>query len=60
VTYAILTDRGRKALDEATPQFTLAFNRYFASQLTGHFGELWRLLEPMATQIEPMPSNSAS
>jgi DNA-binding MarR family transcriptional regulator len=55
VTYAVLTDSGARALDEATPTFTLAFNRYFASQLTGHFGELSKKLRPMATQLEPLP-----
>ena len=54
VTYAVLTEKGLDALDEATPAFTLAFNRYFAAQLTGRFGDLAKLLRPMATQVEPM------
>jgi DNA-binding MarR family transcriptional regulator len=55
VTYAVLTDKGREILEEATPAFTVAFNRYFASQLAGHYGELSAILGPMATQLEPMP-----
>jgi hypothetical protein len=51
----VLTDKGREILDEATPAFTVAFNRYFASQLAGHYGELSAILGPMATQLEPMP-----
>ena len=58
VTYASLTERGREVLEEATPAFTLAFNRYFASQLAGHFGELAKLLGPMATQLEPIPAHA--
>lgn len=55
VTYAILTDEGRKAFAEATPAFTIAFNRYFASLVAGHEGDITRILEPLATQLEPMP-----
>ncbi len=55
VTYAVLTEQGAAVLEEATPTFIIAFNRYFASQLDGHYGELARLMLPMATQLEPMP-----
>lgn len=55
VTYAVLTEKGAAALEEATPTFIIAFNRFFASQLGGQYGELTRLLGPMATQLEAMP-----
>lgn len=53
VTYAVLTDKGLQALEEATPTFTEAFYRYFVAYLgEARHGDLARLLFSMATQDE--------
>jgi len=58
VTFAVLTEEGLTALEEATPTFTVAFHKYFASFLDGKHGEITRVLFEMATQVEPMPSQA--
>jgi DNA-binding MarR family transcriptional regulator len=58
VTYAVLTSEGLEALERATPTFAVAFNKYFASRLEGRQGEITRILDSMATQLEPMPPRS--
>jgi DNA-binding MarR family transcriptional regulator len=56
VTYAVLTDEGQEAFLRASPTFVEAFDNYFRSQIGGREGQLRRLLEAMATQVEPMPA----
>ena len=59
VTYAVLTDRGMEALQEATPTFTAAFNSYFASRIDpDDHGEIARLLSPMSDEYERPPELS--
>ena len=53
VTYAILTDRGQAAYDNATPVFSAAFSQFFANHIAPpDHGEVARILLPMAEQTE--------